>query len=280
MANAESNARSILITGCSSGIGRASAHLMLKRGWTVYATARKDQDIAELRGVEGLNVIPLELMDPQSVASCALSFLTAAEGTKLALFNNAAFGQPGAVEDLSAATLREQFEVNVIGTHDLTRQIVPAMRRQGWGRIVNCSSVLGFIGAPMRGAYCASKFALEGLSDALRLELRGTGIDVCLIQPGPIRTRFVDHALAAARRNIDLVGSVHAERYKRMIAAYERGGASSFKLEPESVANKLASACEARRPHGRYKVTIPTHIAGVLKRTLPDAMLDLIVARN
>lgn len=271
--------RTILITGCSSGIGLASAHVLKARGWRVLATARLDADLASLAAA-GFESIRLELADPKSVAACAEAALSASGGRLNALFNNAAYGQPGAVEDVTAEVLRRQFEVNVFAAHELTRLVLPAMRRQGHGRIVNCSSVLGLVAAPWRGAYCASKFALEGLSDALRLELTGTNIHVSLIEPGPIRTRFVETAMAAARANIDIAGSVHRETYARIIAQMEKGGRQAFKLEPEAVAAKLVHAVESRRPKTRYYVTTPTYVAAYLRRLLPDRLMDRIAAKG
>lgn len=269
----------ILITGCSSGIGRTTATLMRDRGWRVFTTARKPDDLQKLAR-EGFEPIELELADPQSIADCAAAFLDHAGTAPLALFNNAAYGQPGAIEDIEPSVLRCQLEVNVIGTHDLTRRIIPAMRARGAGRIVTCSSVLGFIGAPFRGAYCASKFALEGLTDSMRLELRGSGIRVSLIEPGPIHSRFVDNALAAARANVNIQGSVHRPRYEAMIEAMLGGGTQTFKLGPEVVARQVVHACESRFPRRRYKSTIPTHGAGLMKRVLPDWAMDWLVARN
>src|SRR5690606_28795529 len=213
---------------------------------------------------------------PDAIAACAAGALSRTGGRLYALFNNAAYSQPGAVEDLSPGTLRRQLEVNVTGTHDLTRRLIPAMRANGEGRIVNCSSVLGLMSAPWRGAYCASKFALEALTDALRLELQGSGIRVSLIEPGPIRTRFVENARAAALANIDIERSVHRERYHRMLTALERGGRQAFKLEPEAVARKVVHAVESPRPKARYYVTIPTYAGAVLRRILPTRLLDRI----
>lgn len=271
--------RTILITGCSSGIGRASALLLRSRGWTVVPTARRTEDMARL-AADGFTPVHLELADPDSIAACATTALEAGGGRLDALFNNAAYGQPGAVEDLTPDVLRQQFEVNVIGTHDLTRRILPAMRQAGAGRIVQCSSVLGLVAAPWRGAYCASKFALEGLSDSLRLELAGSGIHVALIEPGPIRTRFIENAMAAARRHIDITGSVHRATYERLIAGMERGGKQLFKLEPEAVARKLVHAVESPRPKLRYFVTTPTYVAAGLRRLLPTRMMDVLAARG
>ena len=272
--------RSILITGCSSGIGATAARAMALRGWRVFATARRDEDLARLTGLQGITPLRLDLADPASISACAETVLEQTDGRLLALFNNGAYGQPGAVEDLTAETLRAQFDVNVIGTHDLTRRLLPAMIAQGRGRIVQCSSVLGLVAAPYRGAYCASKFALEALSDALRLELAGTGVRVSIIEPGPIRTRFVDNAVAAARARIDIAGSRHKSRYEAMLEALEAGGKQAFKLEPEAVVGKLIHAVESRRPKRRYYVTLPTYMAAGAKRVLPTALLDWLAARN
>lgn len=271
--------RTILITGCSSGIGLASALMLKARGWRVLATARKASDLDRLENELGLEALYLELADPDAIAACAAGALSRTGGRLYAVFNNAAYSQPGAVEDLSAGVLRRQLEVNVIGTHDLTRRLIPAMRANGAGRIVNCSSVLGLISAPWRGAYCASKFALEALTDALRLELQGTGIHVSLIEPGPIRTRFVENARAAAVANVNIESSVHRERYLRMLAALEHGGRQTFKLEPEAVARRLVHAVESQRPKARYYVTVPTHAAALLRRILPTRLLDRIAVR-
>jgi NAD(P)-dependent dehydrogenase (short-subunit alcohol dehydrogenase family) len=273
-------ARSILITGCSSGIGLAAARSLKARGWRVLATARKPADLERLTTGEGLEALYLELAEQASIAECAKQALSRTEGELYALFNNAAYGQPGAVEDVSADVLRRQLEVNLIGTHELTRQILPTMRTNGTGRIVQCSSVLGLIAAPFRGAYCASKFALEGLTDALRIELRGSGIHVALIEPGPIRTRFVDNALAAARGNIDIEGSLHRERYQSMLASLQQGGRQTFKLEPEAVARRLIHAVESPHPKARYRVTVPAHLASLAIRVLPTRLLDTLTART
>jgi NAD(P)-dependent dehydrogenase (short-subunit alcohol dehydrogenase family) len=272
--------RSILITGCSSGIGWASAGVMKARGWRVLATARRTKDLKRIESELGVEALSLELADPASIAACAEAALQLTAGKLDALFNNAAYGQPGAVEDLAPWVLRRQLEVNVIGTHALTCAIIPAMRAVGRGRIVQCSSVLGVVAAPNRGAYCASKFALEALSDCLRMELAGTGIQVSLIEPGPIRTRFVETSLAAARAHIDIDGSVHAARYKQILAGLERGGKQTFKLEPEAVTEKLVHAVESRRPRARYPVTLPAHAAGILKRLLPTRLLDILAAKG
>lgn len=271
--------RSILITGCSSGIGLASARLMKARGWRVLGTARKEEDLEWLHRELGVEALYLDLTDPGSIARCALETLELTDANLHALFNNAAYGQVGAVEDIVPEVLRRQLEVNVVGTHDLTCRLLPAMRATGQGRIVQCSSVLGFVSVPYRGAYCASKFALEALSDALRHELAGTGIHVSIIQPGPIRTRFVEHALANFRATVDIEGSAHRETYHARLTAMEAGGKQTFKLEPDAVAAKLVHAVESARPKRRYKVTVPTYLAAAGRRLLPAPVADWLVQR-
>jgi NAD(P)-dependent dehydrogenase (short-subunit alcohol dehydrogenase family) len=266
--------RSILITGCSSGIGLDAARTMKERGWRVIATARNADDLIRLKKYEGVEALRLELADPQSIATCAIRTLELTRGRLTALFNNAAFGQPGAVEDLTPALLREQLEVNLVGTHDLTRRLIPAMRKNGTGRIVNCSSVLGMIVAPYRGAYCASKFALEALTASLRLELEGSGIRVSLIEPGPIRSRFVEHAVERLKATIDMENSPHREVYRARLEAMKAGGQMYFKLEPEAVSKRLIHAVESPRPRRHYYVTVPTQAAAALRRLLPQFAID------
>lgn len=250
---------------------------MLKaRGWRVFATARKPDDLRRLSEEEGCEALALELSDPNSIAQCAEQALELSGGKLYALFNNAAHGQVGAVEDLPADLLRRQLEVNLVGTHHLTCKLIPAMRRNGAGRIVQCSSVLGLVSGPFRGAYCASKFALEALTDAMRIELAGSGIGVSLIEPGPIRTRFVEHALAAFRANIDIDNSPHRDAYRARLASMEQGGKGTFKLEPEAVAAKLVHAVESSRPRRRYYVTTPTYVAALARRVLPASLLDRV----
>jgi NAD(P)-dependent dehydrogenase (short-subunit alcohol dehydrogenase family) len=212
--------RSILITGCSSGIGYTCALGMKSRGWRVIATARKPADL-DMLAAEGLETVKLDYTDPASIAACADSVLALTDGKLDALFNNGAYGQPGLVEDLPTDVLRAQFEANFFGWHDLTTRLLPAMHEQRAGRIVQCSSVLGFMAAPYRGAYNASKFALEGLTDTLRLELHGSGIHVSSIQPGPIRSRFTLHALNALKANIDHENSRNKALYQKRIAELE-----------------------------------------------------------
>jgi NAD(P)-dependent dehydrogenase (short-subunit alcohol dehydrogenase family) len=272
--------RSVLITGCSSGIGLASAREMKRRGWRVFATARKPEDIARLKDELGVESLYLDYAETDSIARAVDQVLAATGGRLDALFHNGAYGQPGAIEDLPLHALRAQFEANVFGWHELTRRIIPTMRTQGGGRIVFCSSVLGLVAAPYRGAYCASKFAVEALAHVLRMELAGTGIRIALIEPGPIATRFLEHALEAYRRHIDLINTPHREIYRARIARLEQGGDKTFKLPPEAVAAKLAHALESRNPRPHYYVTIPAYVAVLLRRLLPARALDAIAARN
>ncbi len=269
--------RSVLITGCSSGIGHCAAHGLAARGWRVIASARRDADVARLRS-EGLTALALDLDDPDSIAAALDAALGLTGGRLDALFNNGAFGLPGAVEDLSRAALRAQLETNLLGWHDLTCRVIPVMRRQGHGRIVQNSSILGLMALPYRGAYVASKFALEGLTDTLRLELRGSGISVSLIEPGPILSRFRANAHAAFRTYIDAEHSAHREAYRNAeVRLSKEGAAQPFTLPPEAVLKKLIHALESPRPHPRYYVTFPTHLIGVLRRLLGTRGLDWVL---
>jgi len=270
--------RSILVTGASSGIGHHCAHALRARGWRGFATARRPADVARL-GEEGLEAVPLDLACEASIEAAVQEVLEATGGRLDALFNNGAYGQPGAVEDLSRDVLRAQLEVNVLGTQSLTNRVIPVMRAQGGGRIVHNSSVLGLVSLPFRGAYNASKHALEALADAQRLELRGSGIHVCLIEPGPIESRFRENALAAFRRYIDMGRSPYRDHYRGVLARLEKAGPGGpGTLGPEAVARKLVHALESPRPRPRYYVTWPTWLLAGLKRTLPSRALDAVLA--
>jgi len=266
--------RSILVTGASTGIGRAAAEYLTAAGWRVFATARKPDDLAALSAIDGVEAIFLDYRDAASIATCAGRVLEATDGRLYALFNNGAYGQPGAVEDLTPDVLRAQFEANFFGWHDLTRRLIPAMRAAGRGRIVQCSSVLGIAAMKYRGAYTASKFALEGLTDTLRLELRGSGIEVVSIRPGPIATNFVPNAMAQFRANIDIEGSAHAEVYRRRLARMGRGGATPFKLPAQAVVDRLVHALDSPRPRPTYRVTVPTLVLDIARRILPDRAMS------
>ena len=271
-----SDSRTILITGCSSGIGYASAKMLKERGWRVFATVRKDGDLVRLEG-EGFEVLRLDYTEPVTISECLAEVADRTGGKLFGLFNNGAYGQPGALEDISRAALTAQFEANVFGWHELTRGCLKLMRANGSGRVINNSSILGLTAMKWRGAYCASKFAIEAMSDTLRLELRGTGIHVSLIEPGPISTRFVEHALEAFRRNIDEDSSHYREAYVRQRQRLDGGGARRFKLPPEAVARKLVHALESRKPKRRYYVTVPTYVMAWARRLLPPPVLDRFV---
>lgn len=270
--------RAILITGCSSGIGWHCALGMKARGWRVFATARTPEDLARLEA-EGLEAIPLDYADPSSVSACAAEVARRTGGKLDALFNNGAFGQPGAVEDLTRPVLEAQFACNVFGWHQLTAACLPLFRANGQGRIVQCSSVLGLVALKWRGAYNASKFAIEALSDTLRLELRGSGIFVSLIEPGPIASKFTEAALRNFEANIDEAHSHYKDAYARQRARMGRGGSARYKLGPEAVLEKLIHAVESPRPHARYYVTKPTHYMAFARRILPQRLLDYVLDR-
>ncbi len=268
----------ILITGCSSGIGLCLARGLKARGWRVFASARRQEDVARLTA-EGLEAVALDLADTGSIARAVEAVLEAGAGRLDALCNNGAYGQPGAVEDLRREVLREQFETNLFGTVELTNRILPVMRRQGHGRILQISSLLGYVALPYRGAYTASKYALEGISDTLRLELAGTGIHVVLIEPGPIESRFRANAYAAYRRNIDPAHSAHRERYEAMERRLTKPGpAAPFTLPPEAVLAAAIRALESPRPRTRYRVTFPASLFWYARRWLPDRWLDRMLA--
>jgi NAD(P)-dependent dehydrogenase (short-subunit alcohol dehydrogenase family) len=272
--------RAILITGCSSGIGRHAAETLARRGYRVFATTRRRADTDELAG-QGLEALTLDLSDPASIHGAVDSILEKTGGQLYALFNNGAYGQPGAVEDLSRAALREQFETNLFGWQELTNRVIPVMRRRQEGRIIQNSSILGFIALKYRGAYIASKYALEGLSDTMRLELRGSGIHVCLIQPGPILSRFRQNAYQAYLRHIEPDHSVHADHYRKMATRFQQEEAvQPFTLPPEAVVKRVIHALESPRPQARYPVTFPTYLFAWLKRGLSSRALDAVLNKT
>lgn len=273
--------RSILITGCSSGIGLDAARTLKARGWRVFATCRAEADCARLRD-EGLESFALDLADEASIETAVTEALSRTGGTLDALYNNGAYACPGAAEDLPRGALREIFEVNLFGTHDLTCRIIPVMRAQGHGRIVNCSSVLGLVGMRWRAAYVSTKFALEGLTDVLRVEMRGTGITVSLLEPGPIPTRIRENSIPHFERWINWQTSPRAEEYRSLLhRLYEpKQGPDRFELPCSAVTAKLIHAIESPRPRGRYYITQATHLMGLARRILPTAALDWLIARS
>ena len=271
----------IVITGCSSGIGAYCAFRLHADGWSVIASARKDADIARLKA-EGLAAFPMDYRDGQSVRSFFDAAMAETGGRIDALFNNGAHAQPGAVEDLPVEALREQFEANVFGWHELTRLVVPVVRENRAGRIVQNSSVLGLVPLPLRGAYCASKFALEALSLTMREELRGTGIHVSLIEPGPTPSRIAVNSLAFVEKYIDIKGSVHSDRYAKRLSQLEAGGTEDDPRNRalEGCYRALRHALTARSPRHRYPVTPQTRLVSLALRLLPHDILHRLIARG
>ena len=273
--------RTVLITGCSSGIGYDAAHGLARRGWRVLATCRRPEDCARLQA-EGLESFALDYADPDSL-SAAMDEVMARTGGRLdALYNNGAFAIPGAVEDLPRDALRAIFETNLFGVHDLTRRVIPLMRAQGHGRIVNCSSVLGLVPMKWRGAYVATKFALEGLTDVLRLEMAETGIRVILLEPGPVTSDIRVKSIPHFERWIDWQASPRARQYRDILLKrlYESRGPDRFELPAAAVTAKLVHALESPGPRPRYYVTTPTYLMGTLRRVLPTRALDWVIARG
>lgn len=269
----------ILITGCSSGIGYTVAKGLKARGWRGFASCRQPQDVQRLAD-DGLESLLLDVDDSASIRSALDEVLARTGGRLDALFNNAGFGQPGAAEDISRAVLREQFETNLFGAWELTNAVLSVMRRQGHGRILFNSSVLGFAAMKYRGAYNASKYAMEGLCDTLRLELAGSGIFVSLVEPGPIESRFRPNALARFLKNIDIEHSVHRVSYERQLVRLKKEGhATPFTLPPEAVLDAVLKALRSKRPAARYRVTFPTKLFWHLKRLLPTRALDWVLQR-
>ncbi|WP_274427309.1 SDR family oxidoreductase [Chelativorans sp. YIM 93263] len=263
----------ILITGTSSGIGAYCARALNSDGWRVFATARRSEDLEKLRA-DGIEAFYLDYREPESIAALVDGVLAKTDGKLDALFNNGAYAQAGAVEDLPVDALREQFEANFFGWHDLTRRIVPVMREQGHGRIVHCSSILGLVPVKYRGAYAASKHALEGLMLCMRAELAGSGIHVTLIEPGPIESKMASNGLYWFERYIDVNGSPHREAYQAQLARLRGGGRKSrLKLGPDAVYTVLRRALLHPRPRPHYAVTLPARIGVALKRILTARML-------
>ncbi|WP_108861260.1 SDR family NAD(P)-dependent oxidoreductase [Ruegeria sp. Alg231-54] len=271
--------KTILITGCSSGIGLDAAHGMRARGWRVFASCRQQRDCDRLRA-QGFESPRIDYTDAASIASGLTEVLEATGGTLDALFNNGAHGLPGAVEDLPTEGLRVIFEANFFGWHELTRLVIPVMRAQGHGRIVQNSSVLGLVAFPWRGAYVATKYAIEGLTDTLRLELAGTNIKAILIEPGPITSKIRENSIPFFERFINWENSALREKYEASLLKrlYESSGPDRFELPASAVTDKLAHAVESKRPRARYYVTTPTYIAGYLRRFLPTRTIDRILS--
>jgi len=274
--------RSVLITGCSSGIGHHAAHALKARGWRVFATCRSQADCDQLNA-DGLESSRIDYEDADSIAAGFAEAMVRTGGRLDALFNNGAYALPGALEDVSDAALKAIFQANFFGWHDLTRRAIRVMRGQGGGRILMNSSVLGFAGVRIRGAYVATKFAVEGYADTLRLELRDAGIKVILLEPGPIRTRFRINARALYERWIDPESSALADLYRDVVEPRLYADVNKpdpFELGPEATSRKIVRALESRRPRPRYYVTTPTYIVGMLKRLLPTELMDRVLIKG
>ncbi|NOU49433.1 SDR family oxidoreductase [Pseudoalteromonas sp. JBTF-M23] len=272
--------KSILITGCSTGIGYYCAHALKSAGFNVIASCRKVSDVGRLRS-EGLQCIQIDLSDEVSILQGFNEALALCDGKLDALFNNGAYGQPGAVEDLPTAALRQQFEVNLFSWHTLTTLAIKHMRQHGSGRIIHNSSVLGLVALPFRGAYNASKFALEGLTDTMRMELKDTDIQISLIEPGPIASKFRENAKRAFVDNIDIQSSPYEQDYIAQLNRLEAQTAPQpFTLGPEAVYKKLYLALTAKKAKPRYYVTFPTYFMGYLKRLLSTRWLDKLLINS
>lgn len=273
--------RSILITGCSSGLGHDAAHGLRARGWRVFATCRREEDCARLRS-EGFESFPLDYAATESIDSALARVLEATGGSLDALYNNGAFALPGAVEDLPRDGLRAIYETNLFGVHELTTRVIPVMRAQGHGRIIQCSSVLGLVPMRWRGAYSSTKFALEGLTDALRIEMRDTPLHIITIEPGPITSKIRENSIPHFERWIDWENSARAGQYRENLLKrlYESRGPDRFELPASAVTKKLVHALESPRPRPRYYVTTPTYLMGLARRLLPTRALDWLISKG
>ena len=271
--------RNVLITGCSSGIGYCVAKGLKARGYNVFASARKAEDVARLEA-EGFKTLLLDLADPESVQDAVYELMLRTNSELYAVFHNGAYGQAGALEDITRATLEKQFATNVFGWHQLTNMLLPLMRQRNEGRIIYNSSLLGYVALPFRGSYNASKYAIEGLADTLRLELADTDIKLSLIEPGPIESRFRANALQSLQDNVDIDKSPHRDKYQATIRRLSKPGpAAPFTLPPEAVLQKVIHALESAKPKPRYRVTFPAHLFWSLRRLLPTRLLDKVLLK-
>ena len=271
--------KSILITGCSSGLGYDAAHGLKKRGWRVFATCRNEVDCEKLRK-EGLESFKLDYDDSNSIKLAVEYVVNNNNGVLGALFNNGAFACPGAVEDLQRDALRAIFETNLFGYHELTKEIIPLMRAQGYGRIINCSSVLGIVPLKWRGAYNATKFALEGLTQTLRLEMRGSPVEVILLNPGPVTSKIRENSIPHFEKWIDWENSVWTEHYKATLIGRlrQKSTINKFELPASAVTEKLLLALESQKPAPSYYITKPTYFMALMRRVLPTSLLERLLA--
>ncbi len=268
--------KAVLITGCSTGIGRATAIHLAKNGWSVYATARRVDSIAGLTS-DGCKVLALDVCDEASMQA-AVRHVEAAEGAIGVLVNNAGYGSEGPVEEVPMEEVRRQFETNVFGLLRLTQLALPGMRRQRWGRIINLSSMGGRMTLPGGGVYHATKYAIEALSDALRFEVRGFGVDVVVVEPGAIKTEFGNTAIA----RVDAIGGSDAyagfrDALKQNIRNAYEGPMAALAVGPEVVAKVIEKAIGASRPRTRYVITLGAKLLLGLRRWLPDRGFDAVM---
>jgi short-subunit dehydrogenase len=273
--------RSVLVTGCSSGIGLATAEMLRSKDWKVFPTARKPEDLDSLR-LAGFEAIKLDVTSSESISTAVERVVVKNDGKLGAVVNNAGFGMPGAIQDLTRDAMRYQFEVNLFGLQELTNRLVPVFREQGYGRIVNISSVVGRLSLPFMGIYSASKFALEAVSDAQRVELSPDSISISLVEPGPIRTRFSTNCAGEGEDRLDTTGSKFGSAYRQYFEKRRNGGMSEdrFRLPPEAVAKKIVHALESPRPKIRYKVTLPAHLGDWAARFVPAGVLDRLMINH
>lgn len=275
------NPRSILITGCSTGIGYEAAYTLRKRGYRVFATARQQKDVVYLKE-EGFESFQLDHTMPETMESALAQVLESTGGSLYALFNNGAYGQPGALEDVPTDSFRLQFETNVIGWHDMVCRVLPVMRKQGYGRIIQHGSILGLVSMRFRGSYNATKYALEGYTDTLRQELGGTDIHVSMLNTGPIQSKFAENAMKMFDKYIDVENSVWKNTYlkrKQKKQDSQNSAAVRFELQPDAVIQRVIHALESESPKARYYITTPTFALGTLKRLLPTTMLDRLLLK-
>ncbi len=270
--------RSVLITGCSSGIGRATAELLRAGGWRVFPTARKAEDLKALNDA-GFDAVELDVLSSESIEAAVAAVLEKTGGKLGAVVNNAGFGMPGAIQDLTREAMRHQFEINLFGLQELTNRLIPVFREQGGGRIVNISSVVGRLSLPFMGIYSASKFALEAVSDAQRIELSPDAITVSIIEPGPIRTRFSTNCAGEGEQALDTDRSRFGAAYVKYFEKRRDGGMAEdrFRLPPEAVAGKIRHALESSRPRIRYKVTLPAYLGSWAARFVPAGLMDCMM---
>jgi short-subunit dehydrogenase len=265
---------SILITGCSTGIGLETAQYLKYKGYQVFTTARQEKDVEKLKSL-GFEAFLLDVREKQTIENTLKSILAITGGTLDVVFNNAGFGQPGAIEDLRTEVLKEQFDTNVFGLHEVTIQVLPIMRAQGYGKIIQHSSVLGLISLKFKGAYNASKYAIEGLTDTLRQELLDTSIQATVLNTGPVLSEFRETAKQKARDNIDIEHSRFKSSYEEHLSSVK--STVPFTLKAVEVAKVVESIIKSKDIKPRYYITKATYILGYLKRVISTSLLDKIL---